>query len=300
MSRRAPALLALVALAGCGPGSTSDSGGAERARSDRLVDFGQKPPFVNALDVDPADNHFLLTTNRGFFRIDPRSRRVEQVRGTISARGRRATVGTFLKLLVTGPGQLLGSGHPDRAGTLPGFLGFIRSQDGGRSWRVIARLGEADLHKIVSMHGRLYAFDAVLGAMLVSGDGGRTFKEHFTPRGLIIDFVVDPKDPRYLLASTEDQLYRSEDQGATWRGVVSGRGIRLAWPAHDRLLRADQDGTVMLSRDRGQSFERVGEVPGEPYKFKALDARRLFLALSDGTIMQTRDGGATWTTAFAP
>ncbi len=55
---------------------------------------------------------------------------MERVRGSIRAEGKSATVGTFLELLVTGPGQLIGSGHPDQPKALPGFLGFIRSDDG--------------------------------------------------------------------------------------------------------------------------------------------------------------------------
>ena len=41
-------------------------------------------------------------------------------------------------------------------------------------------------------------------------------------------------------------------------------------------------------------------MPGEPYKFKAIDAEHLLLALSDGTIVETKDGGRTWTEAFRP
>lgn len=295
------ALAAALLAAGCGGGGGGGSAAPDDGRqSTRLVDPSRKPPWVNALDIDPADGHFLLTTNRGFYRIDPRTKAVRRVRGEVTAGRRRSPVGTFLELDVIGPGRLLGSGHPDRTDAgLPAYLGLMRSDDGGRRWRVLSRLGEADLHKIVALHGRLYAFDAVLGAILISSDGGRSFTERFTPRGLVIDFVVDPGDPGYLLAATEDQLFRSEDAGATWRGVDTGEGIRLAW-AGDTLLRADKDGTVLRSTDRGASFSSAGKVPGEPYKFKSLDARRHYLALGDGTIVETRDAGASWTTAFAP
>ena len=292
-------LLAAVALAACGGGSGGGSGGDGKLSS-RLVDIKAKPPLVNALDIDPAGDDFLLTTNKGFFRIDRKTKKVEQVRGTISAQGKSSTVGTFLELTVTGPNTLLGSGHPDDEGTLPAYLGFIRSDDAGKSWQILSRLGEADLHKIIEQHGKIYAFDAVLGAMLISDDGGRTFAERFTPRGLVIDFVVDPQDPKYLLASTEDQLFRSEDEGQKWRGVLSGRGMRLTWPAPDMLLRADKDGRVYRSTDRGQTFNPVGKVPGEPYKFKTVDAQNHFLALSDGTIVATTDGGKTWREEFSP
>ena len=60
---------------------------------------------------------------------------------------------------------------------------------------------------------------------------------------------------------------------------------------------------LIASDDGGRSWtsvSRVGEVPGEPSRFKALGAERLDLALSDGTIVSTDDGGKTWRTAFRP
>lgn len=300
MSARAASLvvsLLAITLAGCGSSPDDDGGGA---RSDRLVDFAKQPPYVNALDIDPATDDFLLATNRGFFRIGRDSDRVRPIRGTISADGKRATVGTFLELAVTGPGRLIGSGHPDQEGMLPAFLGFIRSDDGGRTWRVVSRLGDADLHKIVLKHGRMYAFDAVLSALLLSRDGGRTFQENFTPRGLIIDFEVDPADPARILASNADELFRSNDNGESWRPIDRRQGIRLAWPAADRLYRALKDGTVQTSADGGETWDPAGRVDGEPYKFKAAGPDELYLALSDGTIMHTTDGARTWEAAFRP
>lgn len=296
MRRTALAALFALALTGCG-GAAS---GGDGKLSSRLIDPKGQTPYVNALDIDPADGDFLLTTNRGFYRIDPKTKAVTTVKGSVTAPGGSSPVGTYLELTAVGPGQLLGSGHPDRSDAgLPSFLGFMRSDDAGRTWQVLSRLGEADLHKIFSVGDKLYAFDAVLGALLISPDGGRTFKERFTPRGLVLDFVVDPNDPEYLLAATEDQLYRSEDEGAKWRGVAPGEGIRLTWTGKT-LLRADEDGTIQSSTDRGRTFAKVGEVPGEPYKFKSLDERHHFLALSDGTILETKDAGRTWATAFDP
>ena len=294
--RLAAAVAMTLAAAGCG---AQDGAGGE-ARSTRLVDLTKKPPYVNALDIDPGTQDFLLTTNRGFFRIARDGSAVTKVSGTISAQGRRSTVGTFLELLATGPGKLIGSGHPDEPGTLPSFLGFIRSDDGGRSWRVVSRLGDADLHKIVLRHGRMYAFDAVLSALLVSDDGGRTFTENFTPRGLIIDFEVDPADPRRVVASTDEELFRSTDQGKSWRPLDRGSQIRLAWPAPDALYRALKDGAVERSEDGGDTWRAAGRVDGEPYKFKAVGRAELYLALSDGTIVHTTDAAESWNTVFSP
>ncbi len=293
------ALAALALLAGTGCGAATDAPDTN-TRSSRLVDFTKKPPFVNALDIDPKTKEFLLTTNRGFFRIAPQGGKVTPVRGTISAQGKRSTIGTFLELLAVGPGQLIGSGHPDQPGTLPSFLGFIISDDGGETWTAVSRLGNADLHKIVRIHDRMYAFDAVLSAILISGDGGRTFTENFTPRGLVIDFEVDPANPKRIVASNESELFRSTDTGASWRPIDRRQGIRLSWPAPDALYRALKDGTVERSSNAGETWSAAGTVGGEPYKFKAISKDELYLALSDGTIMHTTDAAKTWQAVFQP
>jgi hypothetical protein len=291
------AAAAALAIAGCGtPGSTP----VDAPRSDRLVDFTKKPPFVNALDIDPQTKDFLLTTNRGFYRIAPDGGKVTPIRGSISAQGKRSTIGTFLELLVVGPKRFIGSGHPDRQGTLPSFLGFIKSDDNGKTWSAVSRLGDADLHKIVLAHGRMYAFDAVLSAILISDDNGRTFTENFTPRGLIIDFEVDPADPKRIVAANDSELFRSTDTGESWRPIDRRDGIRLSWPAPDALYRALKDGTVQRSSNGGDTFEDVGSVDGEPYKFKAISKDELYLALSDGTIMHSTDGAKTWKAVFRP
>jgi hypothetical protein len=258
----------LLLVAGCG-GTAGPSRPAER--SDRLVDFSKKPPYVNALDIDPASGDFLLTTNRGFFRIDAKTDAVERLRGTIAVGRARSTVGTFLELLSTGPGRLIGSGHPDKSGALPPFLGLISSDDRGRSWKSVSRLGEADFHKIVLKHDRFYGFDAVLGAMLISDDGGHTFVERFTPPGLVIDFEVDPGDPDHLLAATETRLVRSTDGGRRWRPIDTGEGIRLVWPAADALYRAEKDGARATAASAGTGW---GRCPGSPTSSRRSGPRR--------------------------
>ena len=38
-----------------------------------IVDPNGAPPLVNSLEVDPSTGELLVTTNRGFFRVDPHS-----------------------------------------------------------------------------------------------------------------------------------------------------------------------------------------------------------------------------------
>ena len=72
--------------------------------------------------------------------------------------------------------------------------------------------------------------------MLISTDGGKTFTEEFTPRGLMIDFEVDPADPERIVASTDKELFRTEDGGKSWRPLTGADGIRLSWPQAGHAL----------------------------------------------------------------
>jgi photosystem II stability/assembly factor-like uncharacterized protein len=293
--RRAALALALLALAGCGGGDDGSGGGTPGG----IVDAAGQEPLVNSLELEPGGGALLVTTNRGFFRIEPGGE-PEQVRGTVSARGRSAPVGGFLEVLPVGPDALLGSGHPDVGGALPEYLGLIRSDDAGRSWSVVSRLGEADLHRMVEKHDRLYAFDAVLGALLVSTDGGRTFEERITPQEAMVELEVDPADPERILLASEETTFRSEDGGERWRPLLRAPGSRLAWPEPDRLYRADGSGEVSVSADGGDRFTPVGRLDGEPARLKAVDGEHLYAVLEDGTILETRDGARTWKAVYAP
>jgi hypothetical protein len=287
--------------AGCGEAerSSGEEGAGGAGAANDHVDPSGEVPLINGLERDPGSGDLLLTTNRGFFRIDPETGEAERVRGTIKAGNAASTVGSFLYVHAVGPGEYIGSGHPEEP-TLPEFLGLIGTTDGGETWTPMSRLGEADLHKIVLAHDRMYAFDAVLGAMLVSTDDGETFTERFTPRGLILDFVVDPEDPDVLLASTEDQVFRTGDGGDSWRPIQQAAGVRLAWPAPDALYRATSAGAIERSADGGDTWEQVGQVDGEPYKFKPVGPEELYLAMADATVLHSIDGGETWEPVFTP
>ena len=288
MPRALAVIAAALLLAGCG---------GEEETSSSLVEPGNPPP-VNSLAIDPAGDGLLLTTNRGLYRIaDGEATRID---AEVATPDGKSPVGKFLAVAATPDGNLAGSGHPDEKKRVAGFLGLLGSEDGGQSWEVVSRYALADLHVIHPIDGTIYAADAVLPAILVSPDGGKSWEEHSAPHGNVLDFVVDPEDPDYLIASTEDQMFHSTDQGKTWTPVARAGSARLAWPEAGALYRADADGLVYTSDTRGDGWEVVGRIDGEPWKLVAAESGELYAALADGAIVSSSDGGESWKEYFTP
>lgn len=296
LARSLALLLCAVALplAGCG---SDDGSAAPASTANAVVDPDGDLPIIMELDQAPGApaGELMLSTNRGLFKIadgkaTPMQARVETPKGS-------SGIGKLMAFTADGD-DLVGSGHPDDE-ALPVEIGVLRSTDGGRSWTSVSRLGDADLHMFVARHDRIYAWDAVLGAVLVSEDGGKTFTEGVTPPGQVLDLAVDPKDPDRLVIAGENAIFRSEDGGETWRPLTSAIDSRLVWPESGPLLRADGDGSVHRSTD-GTRFESVGSVEAQPQDFHAAQDGTVRLALADGSIWRTPDAGATWEPEFQP
>ena len=147
--------------AGCGGEDEPAAPGRKRARP-RLVDFSKKPPYVNTLDIDPATKDFLLTTNRGFWRIAQDGGKVTPVKGTAVAEGKSSPVGTFLEIRANGPGSCSAPATRTSPARCRTTSACCAPTTPARPGSPISRLGDADLHKIVLRHDRLYAFDAIL------------------------------------------------------------------------------------------------------------------------------------------
>jgi hypothetical protein len=291
----AAAVVLASGVAGCGGEAGAQRPTLADGQRTALVD-PRRPPYVNAL-VRRDDGTLLLTTNRGLWRV-ARGRATRLSSQVVAGRD-RVPVGTFLQVADVGTGELLGSGHPDAASSpLPQFLGVLRSRDGARTWEPVQRLGRADLHVIRRRGDTLYAWDAVLGAVLVADLRFGAIRERFTPPELLLDLVVDPADGDRLLIATERGLYRSADQGRSWRPLEPRPGVRLSWLPGGALFRTTAEGAWERSADAGGSWEPVGRLPGEPWRIASSDAAHHDVALADGSIASTADGGRTWRVVF--
>lgn len=286
--RLAAAALALAALlTGCGEdGATTSS----------LVAPNVRPP-IHSLAVDAPGGGILLGTNRGLYRLERDTATRIPARATTPDGG--TPVGTFLAFTADGD-ELLGSGHPDRKGAAAPFLGLIRSGDGGETWETVSRYEFSDLHVVQAIHDRIYAYDAVLTAFLVSEDEGRTWEERLGVPEPFIDFVVDPQDPDRIVASSSRNIYESDDQGRSWRALASAESARLSWHEPDSLFRADADGLVYEGAENGSTWDLAGRIDGEPWELDAGTDGELFAALRDATVVSSPDRGESWNEVFSP
>ena len=125
-------------------------------RDSELVDPGANPPYVGALEVNPRDGSLLLGTNSGLWRVSRDGGRIERQR----ARMGQNDVSAGLAMRFTGPDELMGSGHPGSERSDIPILGLIRSSDGGRTWKPVARQEESDFHSL-----------AIAGDTIVAAEG---------------------------------------------------------------------------------------------------------------------------------
>jgi hypothetical protein len=280
--RHALAIILAVGATVTGVGAAGCSDDGEDARlADAARDAG--PVHVHGLGVNPADGSLVIATHTGLFRME---------RGSDEAVRIGDRYQDTMGFTVVGPDRFLGSGHPDLRDDLPPLLGLIASSDAGRSWEPVSLLGEADFHALRASGPRITAYDASGARVMLSGDGGRSWREHAVPAALV-DLVADPRDPDHLVAAAEAGLLETRDGGASWRRLRSLPGL-LVWPRYDALYALAPNGTVSRSRDGGRSWSRTGVLPGSVAAVTAPDAATLIVALHEEGFASSSDGGRTW------
>ena len=281
------AVLAAIGLAACGGDDSSSAVGA--GNDSELVQEGAPLEHVHGLGIDPADGRLFIATHNGLFTAAEGETMPTQV-GTSNQ--------DIMGFSVAGPNRFVGSGHPGPDQDLPPNLGLIESRDGGKTWKNISLAGEADFHVLESSGSQVYGFDGTQGRLMVSGDGGRNWKQRRPPAG-VFGLAIDPTNASRIVAATEQGLFASKDEGRKWRPVNNTLAGLLAWPKRDQLYLVDGDGQVLLSRDAGSNWQTRGSIGGQPAAFVAHDDD-LYAALADGTVKRSTDGGANWTVRTTP
>jgi hypothetical protein len=270
-----------------------NSNSASPSLRDLVENVDPGPIHVHGLGINPKDGSLFIATHTGLWRTAADSTRAERV-------GNRTQ--DTMGFTVLGPDRFLGSGHPDqqqaRDEGLPPLLGLVESTDGGKSWRTVSLLGEADFHVLRSEGRRVLGFDATNGRLMFSGDAGRTWTERSPPAPLV-DLVVNPSNKSHLIASGERGLWESANDARDWKAASRDSGL-LAWPLPGRLYLVNGAGEVRVSPDAGKRWTALGDVGGQPAALMAQSPSELYVALHDGTIKRSTNGGRAWSIRSKP
>jgi hypothetical protein len=180
--------------------------------------------FIGSIAVDPKDGTVMIGSGLGLYRLKPGAKSAPRVVGELDG----GKVSSNLVVRYAGPGDLIGSGHPEGGGALPENLGLMRSRDAGDTWKTVSELGESDYHILQAAGDRVVGVKADEATIRVSGDGGRTFKER-TPPEAPLDVAFDAADPRRMVVTTQQGVFTSTDEGRSWRQRDGIPSEQLAW-----------------------------------------------------------------------
>jgi hypothetical protein len=273
---------AAVLVAGCGGKNDPVASGTPESAAD--------PGLQHIHGLGVSGNTLFIATHTGLWTAPE---------GQTTVRRFGTSRQDIMGFSVLAEGHFLGSGHPgsDQA-DLPPNLGLIESPDGGRTWKSISLLGDADFHVLESSGRHVYGVSSADGLLMVSSDAGRNWQRR-TPPAAVFSLAINPRAAERILASTERGLFTSDNGGQSWRPVGGNLAGLVAWPTPQRLYLVDGDGAVQLSADGGHHWQATGDIGGQPAAFIA-DGNDLYAALADATVKRSTDRGRTWTLRAAP
>nr|WP_299165589.1 sialidase family protein [uncultured Arthrobacter sp.] len=231
------------------------------------------------MSVDPGTNRVLLATHDGLFDV---------------SQSPAVRIGPVIDLMgfTTGAnGEFYASGHPGPGTDLPEPVGLIRSTDQGKTWEELSEQGESDFHALAATDGGIVAFD---GQLRTSEDGMA-----WEPVGQQIqafNLAATSRDS-VVLATTEEGLQRSTDNGATWAAVPDAPLLMLTALSEGRAAGITPDGVVYTSDDAGLTWVEGGTAPGQAAAIavRVIDdsALRIWIATED-SVQVSNDNGQTF------
>ncbi len=188
--------------------------------------------------------------------------------------------------------RMLASGHPAEGQDRPADLGLQQSTDGGATWTGVSLEGQVDFHRLSASGPVLLGMSSHDGRLLRSSDGGVTWADLGTPP--LFDLALNPTDSRQAVGTTPQGPVSSDDGGKSFSPIAGAPLLALLSWTPSGLYGVTPDGVLHSSTDGGMTWDKAGQVPGQPAALTAQGKHVVVLAAD--TIFESTDGGAT----FAP
>lgn len=188
-------------------------------------------------------------------------------------------------------------------------LGFLRSTDGGATWKALRRDYPPDRPNGVEVNphnGVVFNFGVQF--LFRSADRGATWRTEARWPQDVKAIAFDPVRPDVVHAAGTQGLFRSVDGGRTWQpwgqGIPAGtalsalavdpRNPRTLWAGSTNLsvglYKSTDGGATWKPSQKGLRRRDVGQIVVDPASSAILHVR----LLSTGELFRSRDGGASW------
>jgi photosystem II stability/assembly factor-like uncharacterized protein len=181
--------------------------------------------------------------------------------------------------------------------------------------QIAGQAGIVDVVFINPSHGWLARGTNGQGELLVTDDGGTSWKKQYTSEFApqLIQFVDANNGwlagcavPVGLSSDCETQLLATRDGGNTWTPatsapVIQGKVVAIGFVSQQDGWVLGAPGQLLRTQDGGTRWESVPVLDGvtTPVSLQRLD-EHIGWVLTKDAVLATRDGGATWTTAANP
>lgn len=199
--------------------------------------------------------------------------------------------------------------------------GILETRNGGETWEFMNFISEKVYGLAISpIDGRtLYASGVWQGTgkIFKTEDDGKNWTEIYTSPSsgpIVISLVIDQKNSKNIyIATSEKELIKSMDGGATWRNIYLSDDpiVKIALDsANSNLVYfLTNNGKILQSKDAGEKIEDISENINKEafsfgnwqYKILKTDPTRantVYLAGADG-IMKSSDAGEKWEEVLA-
>ena len=160
-----------------------------------------------------------------------------------------------------------------QAKTEPNVSGGVhRSRDHGQTFEQISKIDSVGGGKDFSQDSlEFFKFDptdsntiyysSITSGLLVSHNGGNSWKNILANKGIIKNISIDPNEPCHIYAQTSQNIFKSLDCGRRWDNVylekIKDRTIKdlaIDIAETNKLFMSLSDGSVLLSEDFAVSW----------------------------------------------
>ncbi len=255
-----------------------------------------KTTHFHGLVVDKSQPELLLlATHDGIYHVsgDGKAKRLSQNRDDFMGFAAHPT----------NPSFLVGSGHPVGGGN----LGFITSQDVGRTWekRSDGVGGPVDFHQLVISPADPKVIYGVFRGIQRSTDGGESWRRvGDAPEGLIT-LAASSLRASWLFAATQNGIQRSGDGGRNWRTSyasgapatlihVTPEGVIYAYVVGLGFIKSHERDRVWKTLNGGFGASYLVGLAVDPTNPTKLSAIAFDSRAKTPAIWESSDGGSSW------